>query len=76
MATWYAQDSNIPEMVQAIFYAMVVNEAEERGTTYRISAMPDVGPAAAASGSLRVLVRERRVQAQGSPSFTPYEPAY
>ncbi|KAJ8438389.1 hypothetical protein Cgig2_006307 [Carnegiea gigantea] len=28
MATQYAQDSNIPEMVQTIFYAMVVNEFE------------------------------------------------
>ncbi|KAJ8437079.1 hypothetical protein Cgig2_016433 [Carnegiea gigantea] len=25
VATWYAQDSNIPEMLQAIFYAMVLD---------------------------------------------------
>ncbi|KAJ8434800.1 hypothetical protein Cgig2_033750 [Carnegiea gigantea] len=38
MATRYAQDCNILEMVQAIFYAMVMNEVAERGITYRISA--------------------------------------
>ena len=38
VATQYTQDSNIPEMVQAIFYAMVVNEVAERGITCRISA--------------------------------------
>jgi len=37
MATRYAQDSNIPKMVQAIFYAMVVNEVAEWGITCRIS---------------------------------------
>ena len=29
VATQYAEDSKIPEMVQAIFYAMVVNEVAE-----------------------------------------------
>jgi len=29
VATWYAYDSNIPKMVQAIFYAMVVDYAAE-----------------------------------------------
>ncbi|KAJ8428639.1 hypothetical protein Cgig2_017138 [Carnegiea gigantea] len=38
MATRYAQDSNIPEMVQAIFYAMVVNKVAERGIMCRILA--------------------------------------
>ncbi|KAJ8451339.1 hypothetical protein Cgig2_014111 [Carnegiea gigantea] len=37
MATQYAQDSNTPEMVQAIFYAMVISEVAERGITCRIS---------------------------------------
>jgi len=37
MAAQYAQDSYIPEKVQAIFYAMVVNEVAERGITCRIS---------------------------------------
>ncbi|KAJ8438792.1 hypothetical protein Cgig2_023826 [Carnegiea gigantea] len=37
VATRYAQDSNTPEMVQVIFYAMVVNEVAEQGITYRIS---------------------------------------
>ncbi|KAJ8431148.1 hypothetical protein Cgig2_026745 [Carnegiea gigantea] len=38
VATRYAQGSNIPETVQAIFYAMVVNEVAERAITCRISA--------------------------------------
>ena len=38
MATQYAQDSNIPEMVQVVFYAMVMNEVVEQGITCRISA--------------------------------------
>ncbi|KAJ8429212.1 hypothetical protein Cgig2_012340 [Carnegiea gigantea] len=38
VATWYAQDSNIPKMVQAIFYAMVVNKVAKWGITCRISA--------------------------------------
>ncbi|KAJ8428791.1 hypothetical protein Cgig2_009976 [Carnegiea gigantea] len=33
VATRYAQDSNIPEMVQVIFYGMVVNEVAEWGIT-------------------------------------------
>ncbi|KAJ8446957.1 hypothetical protein Cgig2_006585 [Carnegiea gigantea] len=32
------QDSNIPEMVQVIFYAMVVNEVMELGIAWRITA--------------------------------------
>ncbi|KAJ8433872.1 hypothetical protein Cgig2_021255 [Carnegiea gigantea] len=38
VATRYAQDSKSPEMVQAIFYAMVMNKVSERGITCRISA--------------------------------------
>ncbi|KAJ8440417.1 hypothetical protein Cgig2_017650 [Carnegiea gigantea] len=38
LATQHAQDSNIPEMVQAIFYAMVVNDAVELGLTCRLTA--------------------------------------
>ncbi|KAJ8437663.1 hypothetical protein Cgig2_028601 [Carnegiea gigantea] len=38
MATWYAQDSNIPEMVQATFYAMAMNMVAERGIMCRILA--------------------------------------
>ncbi|KAJ8434211.1 hypothetical protein Cgig2_015700 [Carnegiea gigantea] len=37
MATRYAQDSNIPEMVKVIFYAMVVNEVAKRDITCRIT---------------------------------------
>ncbi|KAJ8424397.1 hypothetical protein Cgig2_006319 [Carnegiea gigantea] len=37
MATQYAQHSNIPEMVQAIFYAMVVNDVAELGLVSRLS---------------------------------------
>ncbi|KAJ8420923.1 hypothetical protein Cgig2_018954 [Carnegiea gigantea] len=37
VATQYAQNSNIPVMVQAIFYAMVVNDAVELGVTSRLS---------------------------------------
>jgi len=37
MATRYAQDSNIPEMVQAIFYVIIVNEVIEQGVMYIIS---------------------------------------
>ncbi|KAJ8420759.1 hypothetical protein Cgig2_030935 [Carnegiea gigantea] len=36
VATRHAQDSNIPEMVQAIFHAMVVNEIVKQGITCRI----------------------------------------
>ncbi|KAJ8447059.1 hypothetical protein Cgig2_025436 [Carnegiea gigantea] len=67
VATRYAQDSNTPEMVQAIFYAMVVND--------NLDEVPDVGPTVAALRSLRVLVQERRAHAQGSPRFAPCEPA-
>ncbi|KAJ8438780.1 hypothetical protein Cgig2_009898 [Carnegiea gigantea] len=38
MATRHAQGSNIPKMVQAIFYAMVVNEVVEWGITCKITA--------------------------------------
>jgi len=37
VATQYAQNSNIPEMMQAIFYAMVVNDVAELGLTSRLS---------------------------------------
>ncbi|KAJ8453134.1 hypothetical protein Cgig2_008018 [Carnegiea gigantea] len=56
VATRYAQDSNISEMVQAIFHAIVVNE--------NLDGVLDMCPAAAALGSFRVLVREHQVQAQ------------
>ncbi|KAJ8451981.1 hypothetical protein Cgig2_016562 [Carnegiea gigantea] len=38
VATRYAKDSNIPEMVQVIFYAMVMKEVAERNITCKISA--------------------------------------
>ncbi|KAJ8419943.1 LOW QUALITY PROTEIN: hypothetical protein Cgig2_020753 [Carnegiea gigantea] len=37
VTTQYAQNSNIPEMVQAIFYAMVMNDTAELGLTSRLS---------------------------------------
>ncbi|KAJ8432949.1 LOW QUALITY PROTEIN: hypothetical protein Cgig2_020579 [Carnegiea gigantea] len=36
VATWYAHDSDIPEMVQAIVYAMVLNDKAELGLSCRI----------------------------------------
>ena len=36
-ATRHAQDSNITEMVQVIFYVIVMNEVAERDITCRIS---------------------------------------
>ncbi|KAJ8425255.1 hypothetical protein Cgig2_015862 [Carnegiea gigantea] len=38
VATQYAHNFNIPEMVQAIFYAMVLNDAVELGLSCRIDA--------------------------------------
>ena len=38
VATQYAQDSNIPEMMQVIFYAIVVNDIVELGVTCRLTA--------------------------------------
>ncbi|KAJ8449210.1 hypothetical protein Cgig2_021674 [Carnegiea gigantea] len=38
VATQYAQDSNIPKMVQAIFYAIVVNDIVELGLMHRLIA--------------------------------------
>ena len=37
VATRYAHDSHIPEMVKAIFYAMVVDDAIELGLSRRLS---------------------------------------
>jgi len=37
VATWYAHDSNIPEMVQAIFCAMVIDDAVELGLSRRLT---------------------------------------
>ncbi|KAJ8448594.1 hypothetical protein Cgig2_010481 [Carnegiea gigantea] len=37
VATQYAHDPNIPEMVQAMFYAMVVNDVVEQGLTCRLT---------------------------------------
>ncbi|KAJ8447869.1 LOW QUALITY PROTEIN: hypothetical protein Cgig2_012004 [Carnegiea gigantea] len=37
VAMRYAQDSNIPEMVQIIFYAMVVDDAAELGLAQRLT---------------------------------------
>jgi len=37
VATRYAQDSHIPEMVQATFYAMVVDDAAELGFFRRLT---------------------------------------
>ncbi|KAJ8431005.1 hypothetical protein Cgig2_025687 [Carnegiea gigantea] len=67
VATRYAQDSNTPEMVQAIFYATVVNEVAKWG----ITEAPDVGPAAATLGSLRVLVRELEYRLRGARILRP-----
>ncbi|KAJ8432240.1 hypothetical protein Cgig2_007641 [Carnegiea gigantea] len=35
--TWYARDSNIPEMVPIIFYAMVIDDAAELGLSHRLT---------------------------------------
>jgi len=37
VATRYAHDSNIPKMVQAIFYAMVMDDAAEQGLFCRLT---------------------------------------
>ena len=37
VTTWYAYNSRIPEMIQAILYAIVLNEAAELGLSSRIA---------------------------------------
>ena len=76
VATQYAQNSNIPKMVQVIVFVMVVNNVAELGLVSKLFMECIVGYAEAELGPHRVLAEKHRSQAKESPGFVAGEPTY